>query len=53
MTRIPDLEDLNKRSERSITKMSDAQALAHIGELIDNAFKFILRSWHKASALSA
>jgi hypothetical protein len=33
-----DLEDLNKRCERSITKMSDAQALAHIGKLIDEAF---------------
>ena len=34
----PDLEDLNKRCERSITKVSDAQALTHIGELIDYAF---------------
>lgn len=32
------LEDLNKRCERSITKLSDAQALAHIGRLIDDAF---------------
>jgi hypothetical protein len=38
MTTTPDLEDLNKRCERSITKMSDAQALAYIGELIDDAF---------------
>ena len=38
MTRIPDLEDLNRRCERSITQMSDAQALAHIGQLIDDAF---------------
>lgn len=37
MTRIPDLEDLNKRCDR-ITKMSDAQALAYIGRLIDDAF---------------
>jgi hypothetical protein len=32
-----DLEELGKRCERSITKMSDAEALAHIGELIDDA----------------
>lgn len=38
MTKKPDLDDLKKRSERSITKMSDAQALAHIGELIDDSF---------------
>ncbi|MBX3492637.1 MAG: hypothetical protein KF899_06740 [Parvibaculum sp.] len=31
-------EELSKRCERSITKMTDAQALAHIGELIDDAF---------------
>lgn len=38
MATKPDLEDLNKRCERSITKMSDAQALTYIGELIDDAF---------------
>jgi hypothetical protein len=38
MAMKPHLEDLNKRCERSITKMSDAQALAYIGELIDDAF---------------
>jgi len=31
-------EDLSKNCERSITKMSDAEALAHIGKLIDDAF---------------
>ena len=31
-------EDLSKDCERSITKMSDAEALAHIGRLIDDAF---------------
>ncbi len=30
--------DLNKQCERTITKMSDAEALAHIGQLIDDAF---------------
>lgn len=34
----PIIEDLNKRCERSITKISDAQALSHIGGLIDDAF---------------
>lgn len=34
----PSLEDLNKQCERSITKLSDAEALAHIGKLIDDAF---------------
>lgn len=34
----PDLEELNKRCERSISKMSDAQALTYIGKLIDDAF---------------
>lgn len=34
----PGFEDLNKQCERSITKMSDAEALAHIGKLIDDAF---------------
>lgn len=38
MTTNPGLEDLNKQCERSITKMSDAEALAHIGKLIDDAF---------------
>lgn len=38
MTANPRFEDLNKRCERSITKMTDAQALAHIGKLIDDAF---------------
>ena len=31
-------EDLNKNCERSITKMTEAQALVHIGQLIDDAF---------------
>ncbi len=31
-------DDLNKRCERSITKMSDAEALEHIGHLTDDAF---------------
>lgn len=30
-------EDLNKQCERSITKMSDVEAFAHIGQLIDDA----------------
>lgn len=34
----PDLDELNKRCERGISKMSDAQALAYIGRLIDDAF---------------
>lgn len=38
MTTNPGFEDLNKQCERSITKMSDAEALAHIGKLIDDAF---------------
>lgn len=38
MTTNPGLESLNKQCERSITKMSDADALAHIGQLIDDAF---------------
>jgi hypothetical protein len=37
VTAIPQLEALNKRCERSITKMSDAEALTHIAELIDDA----------------
>lgn len=31
-------ENLSKNCERSITKMSDGEALAHIGKLIDDAF---------------
>ena len=38
MTNNPGFEGLNKQCERSITKMSDADALAHIGQLIDDAF---------------
>jgi hypothetical protein len=38
MTTNPGFDDLNKQRERSITKMSDAEALAHIGQLIDDAF---------------
>jgi hypothetical protein len=38
MTTNPGFDDLNKQCERSITKMSDAEALAHIGQLIDDAF---------------
>ena len=34
MTTNPGFDDLNKQRERSITKMSDAEALAHIGQLI-------------------
>lgn len=37
MTTNPGLEGLQKLCERSITKMSDAEALAHIGLLIDDA----------------
>ncbi|MGB6009494.1 LA2681 family HEPN domain-containing protein [Castellaniella sp.] len=37
MTTPLDFEYLNKYCERSITKMSDAEALAHISELIDNS----------------
>ena len=37
MTTDPRFEDLSKRCERSITNLSDAQALAHIGRLIDDA----------------
>ena len=32
-----DFEDLNRRCERSIAKMSDAEALEHIGQLIDKS----------------
>lgn len=38
MTTNTGLDDLNKRCERSITKMSNAEALEHIGQLIDDAF---------------
>jgi hypothetical protein len=38
MTTNPGFKILNKQCERSITKMSDADALAHIGQLIDDAF---------------
>lgn len=31
-------DELSKRCERSITKMSDAEALEHIGQLVDDAF---------------
>lgn len=34
----PSFENLSKQCERSITKMSNADALAHIGQLIDDAF---------------
>jgi len=37
MTINPKFDDLNKLCERSIMKMSDAEALAHIGQLIDDA----------------
>lgn len=38
MTTNPGFEDLNRRCERSITKLNDTEALAHIGQLIDDAF---------------
>jgi hypothetical protein len=38
MTTNPGGYDLNKQCERSITKMSDIEALEHIGQLIDDAF---------------
>lgn len=38
MTTNLGLDDLNKQCERSITKMTDAEALEHIGRLIDDAF---------------
>lgn len=38
MTTNLEFEDINKRCERSITKMSDTEALTHIGQLIDDAF---------------
>ncbi len=37
MSNQPDLEALNKRCERSITKMTDGEALKHIGHLIDDS----------------
>lgn len=36
MSRNLNVEELNKRCERSITKMSDQEAFAHIGDLIDD-----------------
>ena len=38
MAANPNLDALNKRCERSIAQMSDAEALAHIAELIDDSF---------------
>lgn len=38
MTTHPGFDNLNKHCERSITGMSNVQALAHIGRLIDDAF---------------
>ncbi|WYX50496.1 hypothetical protein WJ977_27315 [Achromobacter xylosoxidans] len=38
MTTNPGFEFLKKQCERSITQMNDAEALAHIGQLIDDAF---------------
>lgn len=38
MTTNPGFDDINKQCERSITKMSNAEALAHIGQVIDDAF---------------
>jgi LA2681-like HEPN len=38
MAANPHLDALNKRSERSIAQMNDAEALAHIAELIDDSF---------------
>lgn len=38
MTTNPGFDNLNKQCERSITKMSDTKALAHISKLIDDAF---------------
>ena len=49
MTTNPDFEGLNKQCERSITKMSDAEELAHIGQLIDDAFD----AWRQTRALFA
>ncbi|GAD51133.1 hypothetical protein NT2_21_00050 [Caenibius tardaugens NBRC 16725] len=37
MTENPGLDALNKRCERSITQMTDADALAYIAELIDDS----------------
>lgn len=37
MSNQPNLEALNKSCERSITKMSDDEALEHIGRLIDDS----------------
>lgn len=38
MAANPNLDALNKRCERSIAQMSDAEAIAHIAELIDDSF---------------
>lgn len=38
MTTNPRFDALSKQCERSITKMTDAEALEHIGQLIDDAF---------------
>ena len=38
MTANPNLDALNKRCERSISRMSDSEALAYIGDLIDDSF---------------
>jgi hypothetical protein len=37
MSNQPDLEALNKRCERSITKMTENEALKHIALLIDDS----------------
>ncbi len=44
MTTNPASKTLNKHCERSITKMSDAQALAYIDKLIDDSLRRILRA---------
>jgi hypothetical protein len=38
MTANHNLDALNTRCERSISKMSDSEALAYVGELIDDSF---------------
>lgn len=38
MTTNPGFDNLNKQCERNITKMSDAEALSHISQLVDDAF---------------
>jgi hypothetical protein len=37
MSSNPDFTELEKLSERSITKMSNADSLTHIGKLIDKS----------------